>query len=182
MPVLVAALVLVGLLAVASMLCTLLLVRRMRQFETELSRALNRNSAVPTPIRAGTPLPAFSTVTVDGTPVTGADLRGGPALLGYFSTTCPSCEEALPSFLAAAADFPGGRARVLAVVSGDPADARLLAERLAPAALTVTEGPAGPIGTGLVVDLLPGFALLDEHGRVTHSAVTLDDLPALTAA
>ncbi|MGW6915142.1 TlpA family protein disulfide reductase [Kitasatospora sp. NPDC054939] len=182
MPVLVAALVLVGLLAVASMLCTLLLVRRMRQFETDLSRALNRNSAAPTPIRPGTALPAFTAVTVDGDPVADSDFRGGPALLGYFSTTCPSCEEALPSFLEAAAQFPGGRARVLAVVAGEPGAAAALAAPLAAVARTVTEPVTGGIGRGLAVDLLPGFALLDEHGHVTHSAVTLADLPALTAA
>ncbi|MGW4891284.1 TlpA disulfide reductase family protein [Kitasatospora sp. NPDC004240] len=182
MPVLVAALVLVGLIAVASMLCTLLLVRRMRQFETDLGRALNRNSAAPVPIRPGTPLPGFTAITVDGTPVAGSDFHGRPALLGYFSTTCPSCEEALPSFLEAAEHFPGGRERVLAVVSGEPDAAAALAGRLTGVARTVTEPANGEIGRGLAVDLLPGFALLDEHGHVTHSAVTLADLPAFTAA
>lgn len=48
-------------------------------------------------VRVGDPLPAFSVQTHTGAHVSPATLAGRPAVIVFFSTTCPDCRRALPA-------------------------------------------------------------------------------------
>lgn len=47
-------------------------------------------------LRIGEPLPEFSTFTLDGQNVSTASLLEKPAVIVFFSTTCPDCHHQLP--------------------------------------------------------------------------------------
>ena len=118
-------------------------------------------------IAAGRAPGDFAVLDTDGQPLTRADLRG-EVLVGFFSTLCRACVEALPGFVATAGAFPGGRDRVVAVVEGDQPQADRLAARLAGAARVVVEEPDGAMGVAFQVAAYPAWCLLRD-GTVRDS-------------
>lgn len=195
MPVLVAAVVVVGLLCLANLLFLFGVIRRLREHTSLLAehgigavlvagtgsvRKLppgHEVAALP-----GSVVPAYSTTTVDGEHIAGGGPEA-PTLVGVFSPGCSACTEQLPAFLEFAGRHRGGRDRVLAVVSGDTSDAGdqpAYVDQLRPVARLVVGEPATAVTEALQVRGYPAFALI-EDGVVRASGFQVAELE-LTAA
>jgi hypothetical protein len=182
MPYLTAAVVIVGALCVLNLLLTFGVVRRLREHTELLSaRRPDMSSDV---IATGEQPGGFTVADTEGTPVGPADLAGD-ALLGFFTPTCPACRESLPEFLALAARVPGGRDKVVAVVSGAleadgshaGGDAADLMARLGEVARVLPEPHDGPVSAAFQVVAYPSWVLMDGP-VVGASAVGMDRLPS----
>jgi len=173
MPYLASAVVVVGALGLVNLLLTLAVIRRLRQHTELLS---NRPAGPEGGVLAAGERPGdFDAVDTDGLPVTaGPD---GPRLVGFFSPECEPCKAKLPDFAEQVAGYPGGPARVLAVVAGDGPGITDFAGALAPVARVVVEPSDGPLTTAFQVSAFPAWCVLDELGVVQHSGVGLDRLP-----
>ncbi|MFF1903473.1 TlpA family protein disulfide reductase [Kitasatospora sp. NPDC058218] len=116
-------------------------------------------------------MPDFRTVSHTDGPISGNDLTGDRAVVGFFSTTCGSCLEQAPDFVKAVTDYPGGRERVVAVVKGSGPVGDNLVAILEPVARVVVE-PAG-VGEGSVAEAFgvvrwPSYVDIDAAGRITN--------------
>ncbi|WP_460915811.1 thioredoxin domain-containing protein [Plantactinospora veratri] len=78
-----------------------------------------------------------------------------------------------------AARWPGGSARVLAVVTGPDASARFLG-RLDPVARIVVD-PANTMRRAFGVEGFPAVFVLAESGRLSWTGIHVDAVPGLTA-
>lgn len=140
----------------------------------------------PMPIAVGAPAPAYDAMTIDGSPVSLADLRGRVVLLNIWATWCKPCRQEMPALdtlhrrhSAAGLDVVG--------VSIDEPGAR---DRLVPfaqelgASYTLWHDPADRVSSTFLAVGVPASYLIDRDGtlRWRHvGPVTADD-PALTAA
>ena len=114
MPVLVAAVVVLGLVSLVNLLLTLGVVRRLREHTSQLANIPGPTGATGPAI--GSTVAAFATRTLDGEPIT-RDGLADQTLVAFFSPGCAPCEELRPAFVRHAATLPGGRERVLAVLT-----------------------------------------------------------------
>jgi len=167
MPYLIVAVVLLAVLGMLNLLLTLAIVRRMR--------TMSPVQQPPEPLPIGTAIRPFTAATLDGRTVSDRDLRGGQALVGYFSPGCPPCEAALPRFVSYAAGLD--RDRVLAVIVGDPGDEAIALEAVAH---VVAATEHAPVVEALSAYGYPAVFLLDEDGRVAAVDTTVDGLPMAT--
>lgn len=155
-----AALVLVGLLAAVNLLFTVGVIRRLREHTQELADLRNgRIAGGDVALAVGSPVGEFAATSVDGRSVTLAALGDRP-MVGFFSTSCSACHERLPAFLAFAAARPGGRDRILAVVTGPAEETTDLVRQLEPVATVVVEPDRGPIQQAFEVSGFPAFVLV----------------------
>jgi hypothetical protein len=170
MPYLVVAVVLVALLGLVNLVLTLALIRRLRAQDTFRPE----HAGPPTTLGPGAEIGDFTTTTVDGEPVTPADLTG---LVGFFSAGCKPCHDLLPSFV----EHAKGRAReqVLAVVTGDDRDT---VEALAPVARVVAEDYDGTVTTAFQNAWTPALYVIDADHRVVATGGRLEHLPAESLA
>ena len=182
MPYVVAALVLVGALALFNLILTFGVIRRLRaQADLSAPGTVVDGPVVP----AGTPVGPFSVVATDGAEVTDASLAG-ETVVGFFSPQCGPCEEALPAFEEYARRAPDGRRQVVAVVVPPPSEgtdgpeAGALAARLAPVARVVVQEGKGPMLTAFGVDAYPSLIIVDD-GAVAASGTNAMSLPELRA-
>jgi len=177
------AVALVGALCVLDLLLTVGVIRRLREVTEQLAVAGRTPGAGLPRAAPGHAVSDFTTATEDGEPLTRADLAP-QTLVGFFSPTCAPCKELLPDFLDHAAQAPGGRELVLAVVIGTPAEAAPLVRQLAPLARVVVERSDGALSTALRTTAYPTLLLLDAQHTVTASGGTLDSVlrPAAPAA
>lgn len=178
--ILTALLMVVGAVAVLNLLLTVGVIRRLRQHTERLSH-LSAPGGAPEPVmlEAGAQVGEFAATTTDGEPVS-RDLLSGQTLVGVFAPSCSACREQLPNFISKAETFPGGRAQVLAVVSGEPEQVGLYRDQLTPVARVVVESPPnGPLVSALQAVGFPAFAVLNAEGVVVASDFTLDSLPLL---
>jgi thiol-disulfide isomerase/thioredoxin len=138
----------------------LAVVRRLDQLSRDLTgdRTAVEEDPLPTP---GTAVGGFATVTLDGEPLSRADLSGR-TLVGFFSTGCAVCEVLAPRFRSFAAAFPGGRERVLAIVAGVRGEAAEPAGLLREAARVVAEPFGGPVAAAFGVTAFPIFFLVED--------------------
>ncbi|GIF12499.1 hypothetical protein [Actinoplanes teichomyceticus] len=170
MPYLIAAVVLVGILCVLDLILSLGVIRRLRIHNELITKLMSGEAtSVAMMMPVGDSAEPFTAITDADGMVTEKSLPGRN-LVGFFLEDCTGCQQLLPDFLAAAARFPGGRERVLAVVvhtSGEEkiADYR---GRLAPVARVVVEGADQGIGAAMKVRGFPAFGLLDD-GRLLAS-------------
>ena len=141
-----ALLMVVGAVAVLNLLLTVGVIRRLRQHTERLSH-LSAPGGAPEPVmlEAGAQVGEFAATTTDGEPVS-RDLLSGQTLVGVFAPSCSACREQLPNFISKAETFPGGRAQVLAVVSGEPEQVGLFA----------TSHAGGPSGGGVAAQRAAG--------------------------
>lgn len=160
-------LVFVGVLALADLVLTLLVARRVVQGERFAGPA--RRPWLP----PGTQVPDFETETVGGERLSLESLRGRPSLIGLFSRGCAPCREEAPVFArhAGAAAAPG---QALAVVIGPSGDdggefPALLDGKLAVA----REERRGPVAMALSARGFPAIYLLDPQGKVVASGASV---------
>ncbi len=119
---------------------------------------------------AGHRLPDFRATALDGTEVTTQEL----VLVGFLSQGCRQCQQAMPKFLKAAQTAPGGRTRVLVVVTGDataaqPEDsAKAHLAKLSEVAQVVIEPRNGPVSAAFKVEGFPTFYRLHSGAIAAH--------------
>ncbi|MEU9510864.1 TlpA disulfide reductase family protein [Micromonospora sp. NPDC048170] len=137
MPTLVSAVVFLGAFCVLNLILLIGVLKRLREHAQQLASVNGPSSAV----ALGTEIGEFTVRTVDDRPLSRESLDG-ETLVGFFSSTCAPCKETMPKFVAHAERYPGGRDRVLAVVTGDPARvADFIAElRVVAQVVTNTDG------------------------------------------
>lgn len=167
-----AAVIFVGLLSLANLLLSLGLIRRLRAQRWAPARPPGKPAVLS--VAAGQPVGEFTATTVAGQVISAAAL-GQLTLVGFFTTSCPSCRERLPDFLRYAAAFPGD---VLAVAVGRPGEGTAdLAGRLAATGNVLVEDPDGPVGRAFGVRGYPALCVLDPQHRVLASGTVIGDLP-----
>ncbi|KXK58312.1 hypothetical protein AWW66_30475 [Micromonospora rosaria] len=178
MPVLVAALVLVGLIATVNLVLTLGVVKRLR----EHGELLTTLGGGPASLLAGEEVGEFATVTVDDRPLDRTSLNG-ETIVGFFSPTCQPCQEKLPKFIDYARTRAGGARQALAVVVGDAEQGADFVSRLSPVARVVLETSDGPMSSAFRTRAFPTVLMVapDDEGRlvVTDDRVALDQPSAL---
>jgi hypothetical protein len=177
MPVLVAAVVAVGMLGLVNLLFCLGVIRRLRE-HTEILDKLGSRPAGAAPraamLEAGRMVAEFDARTVDGERVS-RDGLAGTTLVGAFAPGCPACEARLGQFIDLAARHPGGRSRSLAIVAGPEDGAAWYVERLRASVRVIREPAGGPVARAFAVGGFPAFALVHEH-RVRASGFEVTEL------
>ena len=162
---------LVGVLCLANLTLTCVLVRRIRLREARAAAAPRFRAQAGLP--PGTKVADFTAVTVAGEPRSLAALAGDRALVAFFSATCTSCQKQLPEFVKLARTIPGGRPQVLAVVAGEEAEAGRFAAGLTADASVVFERWHGPVARAFEVRGFPSFYLIGADGRVVSSGLAV---------
>ncbi|MET7328135.1 hypothetical protein [Nonomuraea sp. NPDC005650] len=154
------AVILVGALCLLDLLLTFGVIRRLRAHTAELER-LGRNGAwtgdlMPSP---GHEVGDLAVSTVDGEPVS-SETFAEETLVAFFAQGCSACEDKLPDFVSHAGAVLGGRDRVLAVVSGEPAQMVETIDALASVARVVAGQQAAPVIDAFAVRAFPAFSLV----------------------
>ncbi|NUW32905.1 redoxin domain-containing protein [Nonomuraea sp. SMC257] len=178
-----AALILVGVLALANLLFTFGVVRRLREHTAELADLRSGRLGVggtDVALPAGATVGHFEAAEVGGRSVTLTEMGERP-LVGFFSPHCGPCKERLPLFAEHAATRPGGPAEVLAVVVGTPDDTAEVVEQLLPVATVVVEPDQGPLQRAFGVSGFPAFVLV-EGGVVGASGFDFEPVASRDAA
>jgi len=171
-PYVVAALVLVGGLALLNLLLTYGLIRRLREQGAMLTDLMGGLGAAPPGDLArpvGSPVEPFRTEAVDGTTVDVAWFDG-PTLVGFFSPGCAPCAELIPRFAEAAATT-----RALAVIEPGPVDDSDYRTALAAHATVVAGEPARAVVEAFGVLGFPTACLVDAEGVITATGTRLVD-------
>jgi thiol-disulfide isomerase/thioredoxin len=178
MPVLIAAVAVVGVLCLLDLLLTFGVIRRLREHTDMLTR--QERSADPPPGLSSGDVPAeFSVVTTDGEPLSGA---AGLRIVAFFASWCSVCPERVPSFIEYLSNNRIARGSVLAVVvDGDSEPPPYLAE-LAYVARTCIESADGEVGKAFKVTGFPAFFLLDAENAIAASGYDPSALPAPATA
>lgn len=181
-PVLLAVVVLVGVVAVLDLVLTVGVIRRLRE-HTELLSSV-RGLGGPPIAEIGQEIGEFTTVTVAGIPIDRNGLAG-ETLVGFFTPQCAPCKERLPGFVELARSVSGGPARVLATVVGDGAEVADMVAALRPVAQVVTEPRGGPVSTAFNVGAFPTVVKVapDSDGRllIADNQVAVESHGALVA-
>ena len=153
-----------------NLLFTVGVVRRLHEHTTLLDTMSAHSPQAMRP--AGAIVDDFAATAVDGTPLA-RGLLTGLTVVGFFYTTCKPCHERLPEFVAAAGRTPGGRARVLAVVTGTGDDHADMVAALTDVAVVVVESRDGVLTRAFGVRAFPAFGLVDEAGHIVASGTDL---------
>ncbi|HEX5042299.1 MAG TPA: TlpA disulfide reductase family protein [Candidatus Polarisedimenticolaceae bacterium] len=142
------------------------------RFREDLIKLLDRMLAGERPPAGGKPapetalakLPSFSLASLDGKPVSHADLAGRPAVIEFWATWCVPCHTTLPFLGKLATEHPDLRVVAVAVESEEK-DVRTAAAAF-PSALTV--GLGSPEVARAFGDLtaVPTTFVVDREGRV----------------
>ncbi|MEV4641678.1 hypothetical protein AB0J80_30475 [Actinoplanes sp. NPDC049548] len=178
MPYLVAAVVLVGLLCLFDLLLTVGVIRRLRAQSTLLAGYRGAMGEVMMP--TGSVVGDFVTTTVDSKIISRTQIDD--SLVGFFSTSCEGCVDALETFVPMAKLVPGGRPKVLAVVVGDRSNAGKFVDVLSPVAQVVVEAEHGPMARAFEVNGYPAVAMVGAGGVLTAAGATIKLDPATAAA
>ncbi|WP_163509046.1 redoxin domain-containing protein [Fodinicola acaciae] len=171
---------LIALVAVLTVLCLLNLllvfgvIRRLRE-HTELLAAQKGGTAT---VSIGERISDFEATTVDGMPLSNADL-GAETVAAFFSPSCKPCQAKLPRFVEYAGQLPGGRDQVLVTVAAeDAAEASEFVRKLSPVARVVVEEGNGPVAEAFGVQMFPTLLRVapNDAGElvVTANRVRLD--------
>jgi hypothetical protein len=167
MTVLIALVVILGVLALANLLLTVAVARRLRT-HTDTLAGLTGAATPDSGLPPGTAVPRLRAVAHDG-----AEIGTGEAeLLAFVAASCAACRTHLPGLLAAA-----GRSPVTVVVSGDPAAGTDLVRLAEPVARVLTEAGDGPWALAFGVQVFPTFLRLRD-GVVVARGPTAADVAA----
>jgi len=165
MPILIAAIVVVGSLCMLDLLLTFGVIRRLREHTTMLARSRETEPPV-TGLAAGMSPDAFSAVTIDGDLVdNAADLR----VVAFFSSSCAICPERVPPFTEYVRSHRIGRDSVLGVVEGSASAPPPYLDQLAAVAQVRIEPPGGEVARAFKVSGFPAFCVLDSAGTLIAS-------------
>ncbi|SEF94552.1 hypothetical protein SAMN05444920_1011082 [Nonomuraea solani] len=167
------AVIVVGALCLLNLLLTFGVIRRLRAHTERLeilgAQGVRTSELIPVP---GYEVPEVAAATVDGEPVSFAERT----LVAFFAQGCSACEDKLPEFVSHAGAVPGGRDRVLAVVSGEPGRMAATIDALAAVARVVTGPQADPVIAAFGVRAFPTFGVV-EGGTVRAIDNDLARLP-----
>jgi peroxiredoxin len=169
-----AAVVFVGLLCFLDLLLSLAIIRRLRQEQDQHGAAPHGVQAVTLP--AGTMAPEFTAVTTTGAARTRDSLAGQRSVIAFFAASCDSCRTQLDDFADYARSMPGGAGQVLAVVSGDPGQARDIVQKLDGPVSIALESEDSPTAAAFSVWGFPSFYALDEDGRILSAGMSVSRL------
>jgi hypothetical protein len=165
MPILIAAVAVVGGLCLLDLLLTFGVIRRLREHTDLLSGTRNTRPPV-TGLTAGQSPGAFSAVTTTGELVSGA---AGFRVFAVFSSSCSACPEQVPPFMAYLSSNHIGRESVLAVVQDDDDAPPPYLDELTGVAQVCVEPTDGELTKAFDVRGTPAFYLLDMDGAVLAS-------------
>jgi hypothetical protein len=148
--------VLVALVALAAFGLVLVLARRLREVTERVNKFLPMSGGgLPDP---GSPLPEFTAVAVDSTPVTHADLAGpNRRVFALLTTDCTSCHDQLPALR----DLDAGE-RPIVLVIGPPEDRAGMVASLAEHAVVIEEKDDGPIAESLEINEFPAVLVVSD--------------------
>ncbi|WP_131736348.1 TlpA family protein disulfide reductase [Actinomadura roseirufa] len=170
MPFLIAAVVLLGLLAVLNLLLTLALIRRLKSDEAASGHGGHGGNASPPVVLGPGARPAdVKALTTADESVSTETLTG---VVGFFSANCDPCHALAPRL--AEYGRAVGREKVLAVVSGEDPE---LVGLLAGSVRVVVEDFQGPVSTAFKNEWTPALYLLADDQRVVATGGRLEDLP-----
>lgn len=174
MPLLSAAVVLVGVLCLFDLVLTLGVVRRLRDHTERLSAMLAapEETALAKP---GDDVKPFTTTTVDGEAISDADFTD-PTLVAVFSPDCPACETQVAPFVDYARTFPGGAERTVVVIASETAGGRYRREVDGLGRIVTEAELRGPVQKALSTRGYPAFFVVVD-GRVAQSSHAVADLP-----
>ena len=181
MPYLIAAVILIGLACAANLLLTFGVIRRLKAGAGTPSA----DHGLPPTLPVGSPLPTFAADTIDGARVDNTTMAGSRQLIGFFSTSCASCKDRAPEFLAYAAAEGFDSRRTLAIVQGPAAHtAEFVRAHLdAASSLSIAVEPEdGPLARSLGVVAFPQFYLVDADGHLESVALSIRRLPTTAGA
>jgi|HubBroStandDraft_2_1064218.scaffolds.fasta_scaffold263043_1 thiol-disulfide isomerase/thioredoxin len=173
MPILIAAIVVVGGLCLVDLLLTLGVIRRLRVHTDMLAGARAGRPPV-TGLETGQLPGAFSAVTTAGDLVSNMT---GLRVVAFFSSSCPACPAMVPPFAEYVTSHHVGQDGVLAVVAGSPDAPPPYLAKLAEAAQVHIESAGGDVIRAFDVLAFPAFCLLDVDGAVVASAHDPSALP-----
>jgi cytochrome oxidase Cu insertion factor (SCO1/SenC/PrrC family) len=172
MPVLVAAVAVVGVLCVLDLLLTFGVIRRLRE-HTELITRISAPDVPVISLTTGESPSAFSAITMNGTPVTGP---AGLRTVAFLSTTCSVCPGRVAPFMQYLIDHRIGKQDVLAVVVGLDDDRPSYTDQLAKVAQVSPARHNDELTKAFKVVGYPAFCLLGTDGAVlatTHDPALL---------
>ena len=176
MPFVVAALVLIGAVALLDLLLTFAVIRRLKTYEPA-AEGQPASGPRPETIPEGLAVADFTAATVDGSTLTWSAGDHDDMLFGFFSTSCSSCWRKVPEFIGTAGFRQLGRQQVVAVVVGDAAEVPDSVAALRQIGRVVVEELGGPVASAFGgVNGFPRFVLTDGQGRVAASSAVPQDL------
>ena len=165
MPFLIAAVVLVGAIAVLNLLLTMAVIRRLRRNEEANAMPPMMDSGP----KVGTPLPEFTATSVAGDTVDHEALAGKAGIVAFFSTTCSACKPAAPQLISHVENSKLTPGQVLVVINGEGDERAEFTEMFDGKAVVVTEGAMGALTTAFSINAFPSFVHYDDGGTVTNS-------------
>ncbi|BDM74623.1 hypothetical protein HEK616_81100 (plasmid) [Streptomyces nigrescens] len=176
---LIAAVVFVGALCTLDLVLTLGVIKRLREHSERLSGTSGPGGRFDTlDMAVGEEVGEFTTSTVDGERLS-RGMLAADTLVAFFAPGCQPCREKMPAFVDHARALPGGRAQVVAVVVGDPAEAAAFVAELSPVArVVVEEGPEDPLSAAFRARSFPTVLRVSPYGDgrvlVTANRIALD--------
>ncbi|MEV4415377.1 hypothetical protein [Catellatospora sp. NPDC049609] len=170
MPYLIAAVVLLGLLCLLNLVLTYGVVRRLRRHSEILAAREDTGQTGGSTAPAGTELPPFSAVSVQGGELSERSFTA-PTLVGFFSPGCPPCEALIPRFVAAAA---AGGSSALAVVEEEEGMEAYVG-RLRSVATVVAGPQARVLAKAFAVRGYPAICLVGAGGVIADTGVAVVD-------
>ena len=128
----------------------------------------------------GKPTPAFSLTTLDGDPISSADLAGRPAVINFWGSYCiPACVEEHP-VLIGLNDRYGDQLRLVGILYNDtPADALDFLATYGDGGWPQADDPTGEVALAYGVLGPPETFFIDADGIVRakhYGPLTTDDL------
>jgi hypothetical protein len=175
-PIVIAAVAVVGALCLLDLLLTFAVIRRLREHTAMLADTRGQGLAGPAVIglSPGEAPGAFSAVTLDGQQVDeGAALQ----VVAFLSTACSICPERVPPLLEYLAANNVDRASALAVVVGHDGKPAPYQAALAEFAQICVEQEDGEIATAFKVAGYPAFCVRAADGTVLASGYDPASLP-----
>jgi hypothetical protein len=177
---LVTAVAVLAVLAALQLLLVLGVIRRLREHTEQLARISRGELRPGVPggpmiMAPGGSVGEFSAATIDGATIDRAGVPQ-PALFAFFSAGCGACRAAATELARYAADVPGGRDHVIAVI-GDGDRAAELVELVRQVAHVIIEPEGGPVEAAFDVNGFPTYAYVANGGTVLASGYELGALP-----
>lgn len=169
MPILSAAVAVVGALCLLDLLLMFGVIRRLREHSGLLARVSGQGDPMPpvTGLAGGDSPAVFSATTTTGALVTETSpLR----IAAFFSSSCPACPDKVPGFTGKLTSYGISRDAVLAVVQHDSGPLPPFLDQLAEVCQVHVESNGGPVGEAFQVRGYPAFCVLNGHGTVLASS------------